>query len=137
MPPEMGVGLYKAVSARASERLSDGRLDSDYVSADQGRSAISNASSHEQVFAEILGYPLSGFFQWEVMPLCDWQQPSKPQSACATTCQVRVEGGSTYQHREILPMWPVLTSVRTGLSALRFVGNPTNRNRLESGIDKM
>lgn len=74
MPPEMGAGLYEAVSARASERLSDGRLDSHYVSADQGGCAISSASSHEQVFAEILSYPLSGFFQWEVRPLCDWQQ---------------------------------------------------------------
>lgn len=74
IPPEMGAGLYEAATAWMNERLADGSLDSHYVFANQGGYAICSASSHEQVFEEILSYPFNGFLQWEVRPLCDWQQ---------------------------------------------------------------
>jgi hypothetical protein len=72
VPRERFVELYQAAQAWFRERLADGRMDCVYVFADAGGMAISNADTHDQVFAELISYPLYGNFVWEVQPLCDW-----------------------------------------------------------------
>mgnify|MGYP001819831718 FL=1 len=71
IPPEQGADLYQAARAWIAERLGDGRIDCAYIFVDGGGLAISNAETHEQVFDELLSYPLYRFFGWEVKPLCD------------------------------------------------------------------
>ena len=72
IPPEQAVGLYQAAKEWINAQLADGRLDCCYVFADAGGFAISNADSHEEVFDNLLAYPLYPFFDWEVKALCDW-----------------------------------------------------------------
>ena len=71
VPPEKGAELYQAAEEWIAERLEDGRMDCAYVFADGGGLAISNAETHEQVFDELISYPLYPFFRWEVRLLCD------------------------------------------------------------------
>jgi hypothetical protein len=71
VPPEQGVDLHRAALAWINERLEDGRMDCCYVFANGGGVAISNAESHEQLFDEIVSYPLHPFYRFEVEPLCD------------------------------------------------------------------
>jgi hypothetical protein len=73
IPPELGADLYRAAGDWLGQRLGDGRMDCVYTFVDAGGLAISNAESHEQVFAELLSYPLYRFFGWEVKPLCEWE----------------------------------------------------------------
>lgn len=74
VPPGQGMSLYKAAVAWFEERLKNGMIECHYVFPDQGGFAISNASSPEELFNELLSYPLYPFFSWEVKALCDWKQ---------------------------------------------------------------
>lgn len=71
MPPEQGAVLNQAALDWINERLADGRMDCCYVFADGGGVAITNAETHEQVFDEIIAYPLYPFYSFDVKPLCD------------------------------------------------------------------
>jgi hypothetical protein len=73
IPPEMGAALWQAATAWTEERIADGRIECNYVFAQTGGMAIIEVDSHEQVFDELMGYPLSGFFKWEVAALADWR----------------------------------------------------------------
>jgi hypothetical protein len=73
IPVEMGAALYQAATAWTEERIADGRIESMYVFAQTGGMAIIEVDSHEQVFDELVGYPLYGFFDWEVTALADWR----------------------------------------------------------------
>jgi len=71
VPPEQGADLYRAALAWINERLEDGRMDCCYVLADGGGVAISNSETHEELFDEMLSYPLYPFYNFEFKPLCD------------------------------------------------------------------
>lgn len=73
IPVEMGAALYQAAVAWTEERIADGRIECTYIFAQTGGMAVIEVDSHEQVFDEIMSYPLSGFFEWEVMALADWR----------------------------------------------------------------
>jgi muconolactone delta-isomerase len=74
IPPEQAVALYKAAEAWTEERLKDGRIESTYVFPERGGFSIGNIDSHEELFAELMTYPLYPFFDWEVQVLCDWKE---------------------------------------------------------------
>ena len=73
IPPEQGAELYQAASDWIAARVGDGRIDCTYIFIAGGGFAITNAETHEQVFDELLSYPLYRFFGWEVEPLCEWE----------------------------------------------------------------
>ncbi len=73
VPPRQGMSLYKAAAAWFEERLKNGRIECHYVFTDQGGFVIANANTHEELFEELLSYPLYPFFTWEVKALCDWK----------------------------------------------------------------
>lgn len=74
IPPALGVALYQAAKEWVDARLADGSMDCHYVFAESGGFAISNADSHEDLFAALQSYPLYGFLDWEVQALVDWDQ---------------------------------------------------------------
>ena len=69
IPPER----FQQARDWIGERINDQRFDCVYMFIGGGGVAISNAESHEQVYDELLAYPLYGFFDWSVEPLADWQ----------------------------------------------------------------
>lgn len=73
IPAELGAALYQAAKEWVNARLADGTMDCHYVFAESGGFAISNANSHEELFAAIQSYPLYGFLDWEVQALVDWE----------------------------------------------------------------
>lgn len=77
IPPELGAALYEAATAWIEERIADGRIDCHFVFAQTGGMAIVDVDSHEQLFEEIMSYPLSAFFDWEVTGLADWKHSYK------------------------------------------------------------
>lgn len=72
IPQEQGAELTQAAMAWIKERLEDGRIDCCYLFPDGGGLSISNAETHEELFDELLSYPLYPFFKFEFRPLCDW-----------------------------------------------------------------
>jgi hypothetical protein len=71
MPLEHAVSLYQAAVVWQDERLKSGKMDCTYIFADSGGFAISNVNSQEELFDELLSYPLYPFFDWEVKALVD------------------------------------------------------------------
>ena len=77
IPPEMAVNIYKAAIAWMDERIKNGKLDCSYVYVGGGGIAIANVNSQEELFDELLSYPLYSFFYWEVETLVDWKHAYK------------------------------------------------------------
>lgn len=77
IPPELGAALYEAATAWMEDRIADGRIECHYVFAQTGGMAIAEVDSHEQLFDEIMSYPLSAFFEWEVTALAEWRHSYK------------------------------------------------------------
>lgn len=73
IPLEHAVNLYKAAMAWTDERIKNGMIDCHYVYVGGGGFTIGNANSQEELFDELLSYPLYAFFDWEVEPLVDWK----------------------------------------------------------------
>jgi hypothetical protein len=73
IPPQMAVNIYNAAIAWTDERLKNGKLDCQYTFADRGGFAIANVNSQEELFDEMLSYPLYPFFTWEVKALVEWK----------------------------------------------------------------
>lgn len=73
MPPEMAVNIYKAAIAWTDERLKNGKIETIYIFAERGGFSIANVKSQEELFDEILSYPLYPFFDWDVTPLVEWK----------------------------------------------------------------
>ena len=73
MPPEMAERIYKAGIAWIEERLKNGKIDCTYVFIGGGGLSIGNVNSQEELFDELLSYPLYPFFDWEVTPLVEWK----------------------------------------------------------------
>jgi len=75
LPPEQGAQLVAAAKEWIQAGLDAGRVDCVYHFADKmGGIAIHNADSHEELFERLLRYPLYGYFDLEVKPLCDWKR---------------------------------------------------------------
>lgn len=66
-PPE----AYKAAHAYFKTRLENGLLDCAYTFVPAGGIGIANSESAEQLWAELISYPLYSGFDWEVQPLAD------------------------------------------------------------------
>lgn len=73
IPLEQAVNIYKAATAWTEERLKNGKIDCNFVFVGGGGLAIANVNSQEELFDELLSYPLYGFFDWEVTALVDWK----------------------------------------------------------------
>jgi hypothetical protein len=69
IPPE----LFEEARHWIGERIADRRFDCVYMLLGGGGVAIRNAESHEEVYEELLAYPLYGFFEWTIEPLVDWE----------------------------------------------------------------
>ncbi|MFN2219541.1 MAG: hypothetical protein ACK2UA_13115 [Anaerolineae bacterium] len=70
IPPE----LFQAARDWIAVRMADRRFDCVYMFLGGGGVAIRNAASHEEVYEELLAYPLYGFFEWAIEPLVGWEQ---------------------------------------------------------------
>ncbi len=82
IPPE----LFLAARDWTAGRMEARAFDCNYMFLGGGGIAIYNAASHEKVYAELLDFPLYGFFEWSVEPLVGWEQGyeiilSRPQRA--------------------------------------------------------
>ena len=73
MPMDMAVNLYNAAMAWTDERLKNGKIDCTYIFAERGGFSIANVNSHEELFDELLSYPLYPFFEFEVTALVEWK----------------------------------------------------------------
>lgn len=73
IPLEQAEYIYTAAIAWVEERLKNGKIECSYIFADRGGFAISNVNSQEELFDELLSYPLFPFFVWEVKVLVDWK----------------------------------------------------------------
>lgn len=71
IPPEQAVSLYQAVLAWTDERLKNGKLEVNYVLPGGGGIAIANVNSPEELYDELLTYPLYGVFDWKIKVLVD------------------------------------------------------------------
>lgn len=71
IPPEQAIGLYQAASAWTDERLKNGKLEVNYGYPGGGGIAIANVNSPEELFDELLSYPLYGLFDWKIKVLVD------------------------------------------------------------------
>jgi len=69
IPPE----LFQPARDWIGERIGDQRFECVYLFPGGGGVAIRNAESHEELYDELLAYPLYGFFDWAVEPLVDWE----------------------------------------------------------------
>ena len=74
LPVEQGAALLQAGKAWIKERIADGSLDCHYSFFGGGGIAIGNATSHEELLADILAYPLYPFFEWDVQPLLEFEE---------------------------------------------------------------
>ena len=74
LPPEKAMEAYKASQTYGNERLEDGRYDCAYAFFEGGGFAIVNADSHDEVYNQLLKYPMFAQFIWEVKPLLDWNK---------------------------------------------------------------
>jgi len=70
IPPE----LFPPARDWTAERMEARAFDCNYIFLGGGGIAIYNAASHEEVYAELLAYPLYNFFKWSVEPLVGWEQ---------------------------------------------------------------
>jgi hypothetical protein len=73
IPPEQAVFIYKAAMDWIDERLKNGKIESHYIFAERGGFSIANVNSVEELFDELLSYPLYPFFDWEAKALVDWK----------------------------------------------------------------
>lgn len=73
LPPEMAVDIYKAAIVWTEERLKNGKIESTYIFNERGGFSIANVNSQEELFDEMLSYPLYPFFDWEITPLVEWK----------------------------------------------------------------
>ena len=73
LPPEMAEKIYKAAMVWTDERLKSGKIESTYIFNERGGFSVANVNSQEELFDEMLSYPLYPFFDWEVEPLVDWK----------------------------------------------------------------
>ena len=69
IPPE----LFEEARHWIGERIADRRFDCVYMFLGGGGVAVRNAESHEEVYSELLAYPLYGFFEWTIEPLVGWE----------------------------------------------------------------
>jgi|SRR4030042_6623620 len=73
IPLEMAEKIYKAAMVWTDERLKSGKIESTYIFNERGGFSVASANSHEELFDEMLSYPLYPFFDWEVTPLVEWK----------------------------------------------------------------
>jgi hypothetical protein len=73
IPPEQAVKIYQGAKAWVDERLKNGKIECTYVYVGGGGFSIGNVNSQEELFDELLSYPLYGFFTWEVKALVEWK----------------------------------------------------------------
>jgi hypothetical protein len=73
IPPDQAVNIYTSAIAWMDERLKNGKIDCHYTFAERGGFAIANVNSPEELFDEMLSYPLYPFFDWEVSVLVEWK----------------------------------------------------------------
>jgi hypothetical protein len=71
---ENAAEVYKAAQAFGNERLENGMYDCAYAFFKGGGFAIVNADSHDEVYNQLLKYPMFAQFIWEVKPLLDWNK---------------------------------------------------------------
>ncbi len=107
MPPEMGAGLHEAVSARASERLSDGRLDSHCVLPTRAAFPFPTQAHMSRSLQRSSAIHSAGSSSGRSGHSVTGDSPTKPSSACTTAWKDRVEWVSSLQHRETVPKWRV------------------------------
>jgi hypothetical protein len=73
VPPAQAVNIYQAATAWVDARLKNGKIECSYIFVGGGGFSIGNVNSQEELFDELLSYPLYGFFSWEVFALVDWK----------------------------------------------------------------
>jgi hypothetical protein len=73
IPLEQAANIYKAAISWMDERIKNGKIDFHYVFPERGGFVIANASTQEELFDEMLSFPLYGFFDWEVTVIAEWK----------------------------------------------------------------
>ena len=75
LPLEKGEELNRTSMEWIEKRINDGIIDCHHIFIDNsGGMVISNAKSHEELSNDLVTYPMSPYFKWEIIPLCDWKQ---------------------------------------------------------------
>ena len=72
IPPDKLLPLLQATKAFIKSKLADGTVDCAYYFADFVGCAIANANSHEEIMNLLIDFPWP--YDWEVRPLCDFEQ---------------------------------------------------------------
>ncbi len=73
LPLDMAEKLYRAAIAWTEERLKNGKMETTYIFNEKGGFSVANVNSQEELFDEMLSYPLYPFFDWEITPLVEWR----------------------------------------------------------------
>lgn len=73
VPPDQAIELYKFAAVWIDERIKNGKLDCLYVFPDGSGMTIANVKTQEELFDELLSYPMYAFFDWDVTPLVEWK----------------------------------------------------------------
>lgn len=74
VPPDKLLDAYKACQKYGNVFADDGTFDCIYAFYNGGGFAITNADSHDEVYKQLLSYPMYASFIWEVKPLLDWNK---------------------------------------------------------------
>jgi len=74
LAPEKAFETYQAAQAYGNKFLEDGTHDCSYAFFGGGGMAITNADSADDVYKNLIKYPMFPNFQWEVKPLLDWNK---------------------------------------------------------------
>lgn len=72
--PDKAHETYKAAQTYGNNFLEDGTHDCAYAFFGGGGLAISNADTADEVYKNLIKYPMYPNFVWEVTPLLDWNE---------------------------------------------------------------
>ena len=74
VPLKKAAAIWRAAKEWMKVKMENGMFDCHFVFADSSCGFIfSNAKSHEEVREILMDFPAFPNMQWEVMPLCDWE----------------------------------------------------------------
>ena len=74
VPPDQLQDAYKGSQKYGNAFIDDGTFDCIYAFFEGGGFAVTNANSHDEVYKQLLSYPMYSSFIWEVKPLLDWNK---------------------------------------------------------------
>jgi muconolactone delta-isomerase len=74
VPLKKAAAIWRAAKEWMRLKMENGMFDCHFVFADSsGGFIVSNAKSHEEVEESLMDFPAFPIVQWEVTPLCEWE----------------------------------------------------------------